>query len=193
MSRGIKWLCALCSALFLLFLLLRRLHPGSAVLALAIAFGTTTYHLAMRLAVGWLFDRLMGNRADLTRAWYRPRAWEESLYRRLRVKEWKKHLPAYDPSRFDPGQRTWGEIAQAMCQAELVHESIALLSFLPLALIPSFGTAAVFWFTSLAGALFDLAFAATQRYNRPRVVRLMEKRPAVTSFVTAGRFKDSDY
>ena len=129
----------------------------------------------MRLGVGGCFDLLMGGRADLTRPWYRIRPWEVRLYERLGVKGWKGRMPAYDPALFDPAAHSWAEIAQAMCQAELVHETIALLSFLPLALIPLFGAAAVFLLTGLAGALFDLSFAVIQRYNRPRVLRLMER------------------
>ena len=63
---------------------------------------------------------------------------------------------------------TWDEIAQAMCQAELVHETIVVLSFLPVAASVWFGAAAVFLVTSLAAAAFDLMFVMMQRYNRGR-------------------------
>lgn len=143
---------------------------------LLITFATTFYHFAMRLLVGWVFDRRMGNRADYGKAWYQPRDWEPRLYERLGVKRWKDKLPSYDPSLFDPKVHTWDEIAQAMCQAELVHETCAVLSFLPLLAAVWFGAFPVFFLTSLCGAALDLAFVVMQRYNRPRVVRIAQKR-----------------
>lgn len=145
-------------------------------LTLPITFGTTFYHFAMRLLVGWGFDRRMENRADCGKAWYQPRSWEPRLYERLGVKRWKDKLPSYDPTLFDPRVHTWDEIAQAMCQAELVHETCAALSFLPLLAAVPFGAFPVFLVTSLCGAAVDLAFVVMQRYNRPRVVRIARKR-----------------
>lgn len=59
-----------------------------------------------------------------------------------------------------------------MCQAELVHETIVVLSFVPI--IPSvlvFGDLPVFIITSLAAAIIDVTFVIIQRYNRPRIIR----------------------
>ncbi len=145
------------------------------LLTLAITCGTFAYHLDMRLLVGWLFNALMHNRANYRRAWFRTQPWEEKLYALLQVKRWKKRLPTFAPETFDPKRHSWDEIAQAMCQAELVHETIVVLSFVPLAVIPRFGAPAVFIITSVLSALFDLTFVIIQRSNRPRVVRLAEK------------------
>lgn len=144
-------------------------------LTLAITFGTIAYHLIARLLVGWIFNRVMKNRADHTRKWYQLRPWEQKLYRFLRVKKWKNKLPTYTPESFSNQKHTWEEIAQAMCQAELVHETNILLSFVPLAASIWFGSFAVFLITSLAGAAFDLLFVIIQRYNRARVVKLCRR------------------
>lgn len=143
---------------------------------LLITFGTAFYHFAMRLLVGQVFQLRMGNRVDCKKPWYQPRAWEPRLYERLRVKQWKDKLPSYDPALFSPREHTWDEIAQAMCQAELVHETIILLSFVPLLASVRFGAFPVFLITSLCAAGFDLLFVILQRYNRPRVVRIAQKR-----------------
>ena len=154
---------------------LYRLTRAGAAFSLAITCGVFAYHLWMRLAVGGAFNILLGNRADPNARWFRPRPWEARLYRRLRVGRWKAKLPTYEPTHFDPKRYSWEEIAQAMCQAELVHETIALLSLLPIAAIPLFGSPSAFLITSLLSAAFDLAFAIAQRYNRPVVVRLAER------------------
>lgn len=145
------------------------------LLSLAITAGTTTYHFVMRLLVGCIYDRLMHNRADYERRWYQPLRFEAGLYRFLRVKAWKGRMPSYDPMLFSYQLHSWHEIAQTMCQAELVHETIVPLSFLPVFAARWFGAEAVFWCTSAAAAIFDLMFVIMQRCNRPRVVRLAQK------------------
>ena len=148
---------------------------GGIWLTLAVTCGTAAYHLGVRLLVGRAYDRWMGNRADLTRKWYQPRPWEEPLYRRLRVKSWKDRMPTFYPDEFSPKKHSWSEIAQTMCQSELVHETNILVSFLPLAAAVPFGAFWVFFLTSLGGALFDLSLVILQRYNRPRILRLAQR------------------
>lgn len=171
MPRVMKWIAALSTALTLLIVLL----PMNAPAWVGIMSGTIAYHFCMRLAVGACYDLLMGNRVDYRRAWFRQKAFEPGLYRALGVQRWKAHMPTYAPELFDPKQHSWDEIAQAMCQSELVHETIALLSFLPLAAVRWFGALPVFLITSVLPALFDLSFAAIQRYNRPTVIRIADR------------------
>lgn len=158
-----------------LFAVLYRFVPEGYLLTVAIACGTTAYHFGMRLLVGALFNRRMKNRADYTRKWYQVGPAEQKLYRMLRVKRWKGRMPTYDKAVFDPERHSWDEIAQAMCQSELVHETIIVLSFLPVTASVWFGASAVFWTTSALAAAFDLMFVMIQRYNRPRIVRLIRK------------------
>ena len=158
--------------------LLSLCFRGAVPLAVTIALGTTAYHLGMRLLVGLIFDRTMANKADVGAAWFRELSWEPRLYRALRVRRWKAHMPTWSPDSFDPSRHTWAEIAQAMCQAELVHETIAVLSFLPLAVCVAcgnWGDAPVFAITSILASAVDLSFVVMQRYNRPRVLRIARR------------------
>ena len=61
-----------------------------------------------------------------------------------------------------------------IAQAELVHRIIAVLSFAPLLLIIPYGAPAVFIVTSIFACLVDLRYVIVQRYNRPRVIRIMK-------------------
>ncbi len=140
-------------------------------LTFAITFGTTAYHLGMRLIVGQIFNSIMRNRADYTKKWYQLRPWENKLYRFLKVKEWKDKMPTYYPETFSPKIHTWSEIAGAMCQSELAHEVNVILSFLPIIASVWFGSFLVFLITSIGGAAFDMIFVIMQRYNRARVVK----------------------
>lgn len=170
----------LCTSIFTLLgtvaaaLLYQNLRCGF-LLSLSIALGTTAYHLIMRLMVGLCVNATMRNRANCSAWWFRPRAFEAAFYRRLKVITWKKYLPSYNPELFSMKEKTLLEIAQAMCQAEIVHEIIIVLSFVPLALIPRFGAAAVFVITSLLAAGLDLCFVILQRFNRPRILKISRR------------------
>lgn len=162
---------------FLLTILFSALYffELSWALAIAITFGTCFYHFAMRLLVGHLVNGTMQNKADYRKAWYRLRPFERKLYHVLKAKKWKGNMPTYDPSSFDPRLHTWDEIAQAMCQAEIVHEVIIVFSFLPLLAAIPFGAFPVFLTTSLLAAVYDASFVIMQRFNRPRILKFIEK------------------
>ena len=144
-------------------------------LPLAITFGTTSYHVVMRLLVGLAFCVVMQNQADYKKRWYQVDKHEMAFYEKLGIKNWKRRMPTYDHTLFDPRVHTWAEIAQAMCQAELIHETIALLSFLPIAAGIWFGEYPVFIVTSVLAAGYDTLFVMMQRYNRQRIMSLLER------------------
>ena len=147
-------IAVLCTALYL--------RGGQDVfLTLAITFATISYHF---------------NHADLSRPWFRQRDWERKLYRLLRVKKWKGRVPAYRPDFFDLSRHTPDEIAQAMCQAEITHEIILPLSFLPIFAAIWVGALPAFVITSVISAGLELVFIITQRFNRPRIIRMLAHR-----------------
>ncbi len=82
-------------------------------------------------------------------------------------------MPTYNPETFDLEKNNPEQIVQTICVSELVHEVIVVLSFAPMVTTVWFGSYFVFLTTSILAALVDLTFVFVQRYNRPRVVRLM--------------------
>lgn len=172
---GMRRITVFCLAATVITSILYHCFARDIYLTLVITFGTTAYHLGMRLSVGGLYNVIMKNRADYTKEWFRIRSWENRLYQLLNVKKWKDKMPAYNPDSFSIKKHTWHEIAQAMCQAELVHETNMALSFLPLIAVRWFGSFYVFLVTSVCGAVFDFLFVIIQRYNRTRVVRMALK------------------
>ena len=141
--------------------------------AMAITFGTISYHFVMRYLVGYLYNRLLDNKVDYRRKWFAVSKIEMKIYQKLKVKKWKKYMPTYDASLFDPRIHSWEEIAQAMCQAELVHETIMICSFLPIFGSIWFGALGVFVATSIGAAMLDGIFVIIQRFNRPRILKIM--------------------
>lgn len=165
-----------CFVATIIIIILYRCYDRDIYLTLAITFGTTAYHLGMRLWVGLLYNVIMKNRADYTKKWFHVRSWEKKLYRLLKVKTWKSKMPTYYPETFSIKNHTWHEIAQAMCQSELVHETNMALSFLPLIAVKWFGSFYVFLITSIFSSIFDLVFVIMQRYNRTRVIGIALKK-----------------
>ena len=142
----------------------------------AITFGTTFYHFAMRLVVGSFIPNTFDHRKD----WFQPKAFEAELYRRLQVKKWKNHIPTFDPRLFSMQDNTPTAILAHMCQAEVVHEVIIVCSFLPVLFSLIWSSFWVFFITSVLAAEIDTSFVIMQRYNRPRVERLITRQKGDT-------------
>lgn len=110
--------CALLSVLLTVIFIHYSSPSGrQPFLALAITCGTIAYHFCMRLAVGGLFQLIMRNHVNVRRSWFQVSSAESRLYDRLQVHQWKRHMPTFNSTLFDPRLHTWEEIAQAMCQA----------------------------------------------------------------------------
>ena len=176
-----KSMAIITTAITLLLLLLHPYLQAGWWLPCTISFGTTAYHFVMRLAVGYLLLKLTNYDFDYHHFWFQPRKWEPALYKKLQVRKWKGKIPTYAPSQFSIEEQSLHRIIQNMCGAELVHEIIMVLSFLPLLTVPVWGEFWVFLITSLLAALFDSIFVLAQRYNRPRLVRIYERQEAKAS------------
>ena len=103
---------------------------------------------------------------------------EKRLYEVLRVKKWKDKMPTFAPEMLD----TWEEIAGAMCQAEVVHSVIIVFCFVPILAALLWGTFWVFFITSVLSAGVESMFVIMQRYNRPRVIRMIGKNSGMAVF-----------
>ncbi len=150
----------------------------SLFLTLAITSGTICYHLAMRLAVGAVGSAALNGNINLGNSMFRERGFEKKLYKKLNVKSWKRKMPTYNPEDFALGTHSLKEIAETMCVSELTHWTNVILSFVPILFSGVFGAFWVFVITSSAAAVFDLCFVIMQRYNRPRIMRIMKSERA---------------
>ncbi len=176
MAKIVKGIAAFSLAATVILAISYKVTSSGILLPLAITSGTIAYHFVMRLMVGLAFHATMRNKADYRKRWYQVSKWEMAVYEKLKVKQWKRRMPTYDPALFDPRLHTWEEIVQAMCQAELVHETIAVLSFLPILAGIWFGEYPVFIVTSVLSAACDMVFVIMQRYNRQRVTKLLNRK-----------------
>ncbi len=176
MAKIVKGIAAFSLAATVILAISYKVTSSGILLPIAITSGTIAYHFVMRLMVGLAFHATMRNKADYRKRWYQVSKREMAVYEKLKVKQWKRRMPTYDPALFDPRLHTWEEIVQAMCQAELVHETIAVLSFLPILAGIWFGEYPVFIVTSVLSAACDMVFVIMQRYNRQRVTKLLNRK-----------------
>ena len=146
------------------------------VFSCAVTFGTIAYHFLIRFLAPPIVCINKRKKYDYRRWWFKQRSWEPKFFEKLKVREWKDTSFTFDPSEFSTKVHTLEEIVNNMCHAEVVHEFIFLMSFTSLIFAIPFGAFIVFLITAIAAALFDLAFVIIQRYNRPRVVKLMERK-----------------
>ena len=143
------------------------------VLWIGITAFTIMYHLWMRI--------IMGNVSKLfpihyTQWWFQERAFEPALYRMLRVKKWKDKAMTYNPELFSLKDRTLEEIANTTAKAETDHWINELISLSTLLFAIPWGQFWIFFLTAVLAMLFDVQFIVIQRYNRPRILRLLKKR-----------------
>lgn len=161
--------------LLVLFVLLYLWKKNTLYKSLAITSGTFFYHFFMRQMVGLVINAIFHNKMNYKARFFKERKGEKGLYNILKVKKWKGKIPSYSPNSFDPRKHDWEYIVMASCQAELVHVIIAILSLLPIFMGCVFGTWPVFIITSVLASLFDCVFIILQRYNRPRMLKLLKK------------------
>ncbi len=141
-----------------------------------VTFLTISYHFIMRLIVGESVTLIYRKREfNLNSAGFRLHKFESALYEKLKVKKWKKYAITAKPYQFDVRKNSPEALLHNMAQAELAHRVIMVLSFVPLILIIPYGAAGVFITTSVLACLADMQFVIIERYNRPRVLRLIEK------------------
>lgn len=146
-------------------------------LTAAITFLTFAYHFSMRILVGIFITALFWNREfPMYSKLLLPTANEQHLYKKWKVKTWKQYAITANPGQFDVQSLNLKELLHNMIQAEMVHECIIILSFVPLLFSIPFGAMPVFFITSVMAACIDLKYVIIQRYNIPRVIKLIERK-----------------
>lgn len=161
--------------LTVVFAVLHDMYDEGWMLSAYVTFLTISYHFSMRLIVGEAVTVIYRNREfNLDSAGFRIHSFEKELYQRLNVKKWKVHMLTAKPEQFNLRENSMDDLLHNMAQAELVHRIIMVLSFVPLLLIIPYGAPVVFIVTSIAAGWIDLQFVIIQRYNRPRVMKLLK-------------------
>ena len=141
-------------------------------------------HCALYLAVTGIIAFLVGR--IVPKSWfqedrfpYRSYPVEQKLYRALRVKKWQSKVP--DMSRIFPALMPAKKLTadtfanlqgmiQETCVAEMIHSLLSLTGLACLAIWPGAGGIILTLVYILLG---NLPFIIIQRYNRPRLQKLL--------------------
>lgn len=130
------------------------------------------YHFGLRILMGEITKLFAVNYCH---GWFQQRPFEKKLYQFLRVRNWKGKVLTFDPGAFDVRSRTPRQIATTMAKSELDHWINELISLTSLLFFFLWGCFPAFLITAVLAMLFDAQFIVVQRYNRPKVLRLIEK------------------
>ena len=143
--------------------------------SMSITFGTIAFHLGIRYLSPVILYFLFHKKYNYENVWFRQKSWEPGIYQFLKVKTWKSHILSYNADEFSMKKHSLEEIVNNMCHAEAVHELVILLGFLSLLAAIPFGAFSVFFITAVIAGAAECIFVFLQRYNRPRVVKLLNK------------------
>lgn len=149
-----------------------NIYKNGMILWIGISAFTIMYHLWMRI--------IMGNVTKLFKInykqwFFKERSFEKSLYKLLRVKKWKGKALTYNPELFSLKDYSLEEIANTMTKAETDHWINEVISLSTLLFGILWGKFWVFLVTAIAAMSFDAQFIVIQRYNRPRIVKTLER------------------
>lgn len=143
------------------------------VLWVGIATFTIMYHLWLRIIFGIVTKKFAIKHSQW---WFKERFFEKYIYRLLKVKRWKKKALTYDPDMFDLKKHSLEQIANNMSKAETDHWINEVISLTTLLFAIPWGMFWLFFGFAVAAMIFDAQFIVIQRFNRPTVLRLIEKR-----------------
>lgn len=174
MARKMIILSVIVTALFCLFIALYYyfLHP--ALLTLTITFFTFSYHLTMRLAVGYTLNAIINNKVNYNKKIFQEMPFEKKFFKLIKMHKLKKHAPTFNPKYFDI-KNGLESVIMASCQAEIIHTVIFFLSYLPIVFCIFWNSFWAFFITSVISSFIDLYFILLQRYNRPRLIKALQR------------------
>ena len=146
-------------------------------------FLSCALYLAVIGILGFFLGRILSkNRFCTDRFPFRSLPFEQDgrIYEKLKIRAWQirvpdmsRILPALMPPKQFRGERErLPEMIRETCVAELTHELLSMLGLLCLAIWPGAGGVIVTLVYILIG---NLPFILIQRFNRPRLLRLLAR------------------
>ena len=149
-----------------------NINKNGVILWIGITSFTIMYHLWMRIIMGNVTKLFNINYKQW---WFKERRFEKKLYKKLRVKKWKGKALTYNPELFSIKDYSLEEIANTMTKAETDHWINEVISLSTLLFAIAWGHFWIFLVTAIVAMLFDAQFIVIQRYNRPRIVKILKK------------------
>ena len=156
------------------YLYYRNIYKNETILWIGIIAFTIMYHFWVRIIMGNV-SKLFKKNINYKQWWFKERPFEKGIYKALRVKKWKEKALTYNPELFSLKDYSLKEIANTMSKAETDHWVNELISLSTLLFAIPWGGFLAFFISAVAAMFFDGQFIVIQRYNRPRIIRILEK------------------
>ena len=164
----------LITSIICFYLYYGNIQKTEIILWIGIIAFTIMYHFWVRIIMGNV-SKLIKKYINYKQWWFKEKAFERNLYKLLRVKEWKGKALTYNPESFSLKENSLEEIANTMVKSEIDHWINEVISLSTLLFIIPWGQAWAFIISAIAAMIFDSQFIIIQRYNRPRVLTILEK------------------
>ena len=145
----------------------------SVILWIGITAFTIMYHFWVRIIMGNV-SKLFDKKITHKHWWFKERFFEKKLYKVLKVKSWKGKALTYNPEQFDLKENSLESILHTMTKSEVDHWINEVISSTTMFFGFIWGETWIFVVTAIAAMIFDSQFIIIQRYNRPRVLKLLE-------------------
>jgi len=152
-----------------------NIHKNAVILWIGIVAFTIMYHFWVRIIMGNV-SKLFKKHINYNQWWFKERKFEKKLYKFLRVKEWKGKALTYNPETFSLKENSLEEIVNTMTKSEVDHWINEVISLSTLLFTIPWGGFWAFLISAIFAMVFDSQFIIIQRYNRPRIVKILEKR-----------------
>ncbi|MBQ7400260.1 MAG: hypothetical protein IJW06_07365 [Clostridia bacterium] len=131
------------------------------------------YHFGLRVFMGNVTKKW---NITYTHPWFAQRKFEKQLYKFLKVRKWKDKVLTFEPEMYDFEKRTLEQLATTMAKSETDHWINEIISVVSIFFVFIWGCPAAFLISAFAAMIFDAQFIIVQRYNRPIVLRLANRK-----------------
>ena len=134
---------------------------------------TIMYHFWVRIIMGNV-SKLFKKHINYKHWWFKEKKFEKKLYKILKVKEWKGKALTYNPEQFSLKENSLETIANTMAKSEVDHWINELISVSTMFFSLIWGSFLPFFISAIVAMIFDSQFIIIQRYNRPRIIKILE-------------------
>ena len=152
-----------------------NIYKNNIILWTGITAFTIMYHFWGRIILNNV-SKLFKKNINYKQWLFKERKFEKKLYKILRVKDWKGKALTYNPESFSLKEHSLEEIANTMAKSEVDHWINEAISLSTMLFEIIWGEFWIFCLTAVAAMIFDSQFIIIQRYNRPRIVKILEKK-----------------
>ena len=149
-------------------------YKNGVILWTGITAFTIMYHFWVRIIMGNV-SKLFKKHINYGQWWFKEKKFEKQFYELLDVKQWKDKALTYNPESFSLKHHSLEEIANTMVKSELDHWINEVISLSTLLFAIPWGQFWIFLITAIVAMIFDAQFIVIQRYNRPRIIKILEK------------------